>query len=74
VIFGTGSLGALLRDAPNGQPLGGLIEGSPVLVLGGPQVAGDQPWWNIRTADGLEGWVLGTFLATLTPTPSPTPN
>jgi hypothetical protein len=73
VIFGTGGLGALLRDAPNGQPLGGLIEGSPVLVLGGPEIVGGQAWWNIRTADGLEGWVLGTFLATLTPTPSPTP-
>jgi hypothetical protein len=73
VIFGTGGLGALLRDAPNGEALGGLIEGSTVLVLGGPQLVGGQAWWNIRTSDGLEGWVLGTFLATVTPTPSPTP-
>ncbi|HET7009673.1 MAG TPA: SH3 domain-containing protein [Anaerolineales bacterium] len=73
VIFGTGGLGALLRDAPNGNPLGGLIEGSTVLVLGGPRLEGGQAWWNIRTSDGIEGWVLGTYLATLTPTPSPTP-
>ncbi|HSB90783.1 MAG TPA: hypothetical protein VLD63_12235 [Anaerolineales bacterium] len=73
VIFGTGGLGALLRSEPNGVSLGGLIEGSQVFVLGGPQTAGGQEWWHIRTSFGQEGWVLGVYLATLTPTPSITP-
>jgi hypothetical protein len=73
VIHGTGGLGALLRTEPQGESQGGLIEGSSVLVLGGPQSAGGQAWWHIRTASGQEGWVLGVYLATLTPTPSPTP-
>jgi len=73
VIFGTGGLGALLRSEPNGVSLGGLIEGSQVFVLGGPQTAGGQEWWHVRTSFGQEGWVLGVYLATLTPTPSITP-
>jgi Domain of unknown function (DUF389) len=73
VILGTGGLGALLRSEPNGESLGGLIEGSSVLVLGGPLRVGGQDWWHIRTSFGQEGWVLGAYLATLTPTASSTP-
>jgi hypothetical protein len=73
VIFGTGGAGVLLRDAPNGESLGGLIEALPVVILGGPREVGGETWVQVRADDGREGWILARYLATLTPTPSATP-
>jgi hypothetical protein len=41
-------------------------------VLAGPQAAEGGYWWEVRTADGRVGWLLGGLLATVTPGPSPT--
>ncbi|MGH2606086.1 MAG: SH3 domain-containing protein, partial [Anaerolineales bacterium] len=72
VVFGTGVSGVFLRQAPNGIPIAGLLEGEVVEILSGPTRLGDGLWWEVRTADGTVGWVLGGYLATITPTPTRT--
>jgi hypothetical protein len=73
LVLGTGGAGVLLRDAPNGQSTSGLIEGLPVLIIGGPQTVGGEAWLQVRVADGRQGWILARYIATLTPTARPTP-
>jgi hypothetical protein len=71
IVIGTGGLGAFLRESPNGNSVGGLLDGQVVEVIGGPDFVRGELWWHIRTTDGVEGWVLGTYLATVTPVSSP---
>jgi hypothetical protein len=71
VIFGTGGLGVMLRESPNGTPLGGLFDNTQVQVIGGPLLIENAIWWQVRTQGGEEGWILGEFLITATPEPSP---
>jgi hypothetical protein len=73
IIFRTGGEGAILRDAPGGGAIAFLVEGENILVIGGPQELDDQAWWNVRTLTGIEGWLAANFMATVTPTTSPTP-
>ena len=73
VVFGTGGAGVLLRDAPNGESSSGLIEGLPVVIIAGPETVGGEAWLQVRVSDGREGWILARYIATLTPTASPTP-
>ena len=73
VVVGTGGFGAFLRQAPDGPPVAGLLDGAALLVLRGPEVVAGRVWWHVRTAEGLEGWLLADFIATVTPVPSPTP-
>jgi hypothetical protein len=68
-IFGTGGVGVMLRESPNGPSLGGLFDGAQVEVIGGPLLIEGAYWWEVRTSTGDEGWVLGDFLATATPEP-----
>lgn len=72
VVFGTGVSGVFLRQAPNGIPIAGLLEGEIVEVLSGPTRLGEGLWWEVRTLDGTVGWMLGGYLATMTPTPTRT--
>ncbi len=69
VIVGTGGLGVVMRDAPNGVRVGGLFDGAEVEIIGGPVEIEATIWMQIRTRDGIEGWVLSGFLATATPAP-----
>jgi uncharacterized membrane protein len=71
VIFGTGGLGVMLRESPNGAPLGGLFDDTQVQVIGGPLLIENAVWWQIRTQSGEEGWILGEFLITATPESPP---
>jgi len=73
VVIGTGGQGAMLRDEPRGAIIGFLAEGDSLLIISGPEEADGDAWWQVRTADGKEGWIVGGILATLTPTPSVTP-
>ena len=57
----------MLRDAPNGNPLRGLFDGVEVEIIGGPLRIEDETWWQVRTSEGEEGWVLSNFIATVTP-------
>ena len=73
VIGGTRGRGAILRGSPDGNATGFLAEGESILIIGGPQELGGRTWWQVRKSDGEEGWLVGEFVATLTPIPSPTP-
>lgn len=73
VIYRTGGQGAILRDQPAGDPIGYMAEGELVLLLGPAESAGGFVWLPVRTQDGLEGWVLDELLATITPSPTVTP-
>ncbi len=73
IVLGTGGAGAFLRQSPGGASIGGLLEGAAFEVIGGPEEAGGDLWWQIRTADGTTGWLLARYVATVTPTTSPTP-
>jgi uncharacterized protein YgiM (DUF1202 family) len=39
-----------------------LASGTRVAVIGGPRVAADYRWWQIRTADGASGWAVESIL------------
>ncbi len=73
IVLGTGGAGAFLRQSPGGTSIGGLLEGAAFEVIGGPEEALGDLWWEIRTADGTTGWLLARYVATVTPTASPTP-
>lgn len=68
VVLGTGLQGAILRDLPEGAPTDFVSEGEALLVIGGPEPRAGQFWWLVRKEDGAEGWLVGNFLATVTPT------
>jgi hypothetical protein len=68
-IFGTGGVGVMLRESPNGPSLGGLFDGTQVEVIGGPLLIEGSYWWEVHTRTGDEGWILGNFLATATSEP-----
>ncbi len=55
-----------LRSAPGLEStvLDGLPPGTKLTLLAGPHEKDGYPWWQIRTADGREGWVAGTELVT----------
>ena len=70
IVLGTNFQGAILRDAPDGLPVDFVAERESLLVIGGPEQSTGQLWWLVRKEDGAEGWLLGDFLATVTPTGS----
>lgn len=67
LVLGTGLQGAIIRDAPDGSPVDLVSENELLLVIDGPQVVDLQEWWLVRKDDGTEGWLVGRYLATLTP-------
>lgn len=69
VVFGTGGLGVVIRESPNGARIGGLLDGDEVELIGGPLQVEGLLWWQIRTGEGVEAWMTSTFLATATPGP-----
>ncbi len=52
-----------LRDKAglDGNIVTRLENGAVVTVIGGPQVADDLIWWNLRTVGGDEGWAVERF-------------
>lgn len=46
-----------LHTAPNGDVLTALSAGTQMVILGGPRRSGGVRWWQVRTNDGLAGWV-----------------
>jgi uncharacterized membrane protein len=70
IVLGTNFQGAILRDAPDGVPVDFVAERESLLIIGGPEQSAGQLWWLVRKEDGAEGWLLGDFLATVTPTGS----
>lgn len=73
LVLGTGGQGVIVRDAPDGIAILGLLEGARLSVIGDPVERAGETWLPVRTEDGQQGWVLLRFVATLTPEPSATP-
>jgi hypothetical protein len=73
IVIGTGDQGAILRDEPGGIIVGFVAEGDTIQVIDGPSELRGSLWWFVRTVEGVEGWLIGNLMATLTPTPSITP-
>jgi len=63
----------MLRDEPGGAIIGFLAEGDSLLIISEPEEVDGDTWWQVRTAEGKKGWIVGGILATVTPTPSVMP-
>ena len=63
--------GAYIRSEPKigGKILISLLNGSLVEVLPGTARDGNVLWAQIRTNDGLQGWIVQSLLVTATPVP-----
>lgn len=63
-VNGTGEAGLTIRGGPSTDNVRvqRAAEGTPMLVIGGPEAGGDFLWWQVRLLDGTEGWVAGDFL------------
>lgn len=46
-----------LRAAPTGTILQLMPEGTPFIVIAGPQCQGELAWWQVRLSTGETGWV-----------------
>ncbi|GAB4450197.1 MAG: hypothetical protein Kow00120_20470 [Anaerolineae bacterium] len=46
-----------LFDSPAGAPVMTLLETAPFIVEDGPQCANRQVWWQVRTMNGVTGWI-----------------
>jgi len=69
-----------LRSDPglNSQVIAELKDGTPFVVEDGPKCVDHLVWWQIRTDDGLRGWVAegdksGYFIEPIVSAPTPTP-
>jgi len=68
VVEGTGGNGLRMRDAPNGEELVVLPDGTLLTVLeDAPTEAGGVIWRKVRAVGGEEGWVAEDFLTIRAP-------
>ena len=65
VVYGTGRTGLNLRQQPSttARVVAGYKEGTEFTVLDGPEEADGHVWWQLRAADGKEGWGAADWLA-----------
>ncbi len=63
-VTGAGTLGLRLRDAPNGNLIDYLSDGTVLIVLPTPPVHTDDgiEWRNVIDPQGREGWVAVQYL------------
>lgn len=63
-VANTENIGVSLRGGPSTDNirLELVPEGEALLVIGGPEEGSGFIWWQVRLADGTEGWVAGDFL------------
>jgi hypothetical protein len=64
-VENTGDIGVRLRAGPSIDDLfiQLVAEGTALLVIGGPEEGSGFTWWQVRLAEGTEGWVAADFLA-----------
>lgn len=63
VVFGTQGIGLTLRQAPDGEKITILAEGTIISLLADtPEIRGDVSWRKVRTQTGEVGWVDDKFL------------
>ncbi|MCL4247075.1 MAG: hypothetical protein KJ065_02865 [Anaerolineae bacterium] len=83
-LVGGVSVLLLIREEAdaNAQVIEAALSGVSLLIIGGPTLVDDVPWWQVRSTSGIEGWVPEvlngqTILlspdALLTPTLTPSP-
>lgn len=53
-------IGVQIRDRPNGNPIGGLDDGTSVYLSGQQQTAGDYTWAELARPN--RGWVASSYL------------
>jgi hypothetical protein len=65
VVKGTGGTGLNLREQPTtyARVVESYDEGAELTVLDGPREADGYVWWQLRAADGKEGWGAANWLA-----------
>jgi hypothetical protein len=61
-VFGTGGRGVLLRREPGGPIMGGLSEGTAVLMFYGQLARDGRTWTRVLAPSGLIGWVADEYL------------
>lgn len=63
-VVETGGVGVTVRGGPSTNNVAIIVaaESSVLLVLDGPEEGNERLWWQVRLADGTEGWVAGDFL------------
>jgi len=54
--------GAFYRDAPDGQVIGLLANGTVVQVIAGPVEAGGKTWLQVVIPDNQQAWILAELL------------
>lgn len=64
IVANTDGLGVTVRDGPSTNSAALLVaeEGTTLLILDGPEEGDILTWWQVRLADGSEGWVAEDFL------------
>lgn len=64
VVVGTAGLGISLREGPGPtlERLAIIFDGEQLEVIGGPEQVADIVWWQLQTAEGLQGWGAGRYL------------
>jgi hypothetical protein len=68
VIGNTGGVGAVLRSEPvTGRAVASLREQLVVDVLERRSVTGNGEWVHVRTAEGVDGWVIGLVALPVSP-------
>lgn len=63
-VANTDGLGVTVRGGPSTSniPVTVAQEGIVLFVVDGPQEGSGFQWWQVRLADGTEGWVAADFL------------
>lgn len=63
-VANTDEIGVSLRGGPSTDNIRLLLiaEGTPILVIGGPEEGSGLIWWQVRVDEETEGWVAGDFL------------
>lgn len=67
-VTGTGGQGLVMHTDPglNAAVIRVIRDGERVTVVAGPQQADDLTWWQVRDADGQQGWVVASYLQLVT--------
>jgi hypothetical protein len=68
-VVGTGGAGLSLRQQPdpNAPRLAIAAEGEELDVIGGSRQIAGFTWWQVRRADGVEGWAVQNYMQAVTP-------
>jgi len=69
IVITLNNEGANLRNNPEGSILATLPDGTLLEVLPESQQLNGINWMNVRTVDGLEGWIIQDIISLTTPTP-----